>query len=124
MSGEKQKKVNQELQKQLEAHWKNTEKERKRTHSGKMYEKYMEEYSSENFDVVDVDYKCGECCYCLLDDEYVDMGAVKCKYGKSCILPSEVCSEVDSYKNCEMYETMVYMKAEYEKIGVYDMFVD
>ncbi|MBA7584966.1 hypothetical protein ES708_26934 [subsurface metagenome] len=39
-------------------------------------------------------------------------------------LPSEVCREVDSYKNCEMYETMVYMKAEYEKIGVYDMFVD
>jgi len=60
----------------------------------------------------------------LFDGEYVDMGAVKCKYGKSCILPSEVCSEVDSYKDCEMYETMVYMKAEYEKIGVYDMFVD
>ena len=43
MSEETQKKVIQELQKQLEAHWKNTEKERKRTHTGKMYEKYREE---------------------------------------------------------------------------------
>ena len=43
MCEEKQKKFIQELQEQLEVHWKNTEKERKRTHSGKMYEKYMEE---------------------------------------------------------------------------------
>ncbi len=43
MCEEKQKKVIQELQKQLEAHWKNTEKERRRTHTGKMYEKYIEE---------------------------------------------------------------------------------
>ena len=31
-----------ELQKQLDAHWKNTEEERKRTHSGKLYEKFLE----------------------------------------------------------------------------------
>ena len=48
MSSEKQKKVIQELQKQLEVHWKNTEKERKRTHSGKMYEKYIEEMNKKD----------------------------------------------------------------------------
>ena len=78
---------------------------------------------SENNDVFVVKCKYGECCYSLFDYEYVDMSVVRCKYGKSCISPSEVCNEVDSYKSCEMYETMVYMKAEYEKIGVCDMFV-
>lgn len=78
----------------------------------------------ENNNVIGVECKCGECCFSSFDEECVGMGVVKCKYGKSCISPNEVCNEVDSYKNCEMYETMVYMKAEYEKIGVYDMFVD
>ena len=40
---EKQKKIIQKLEKQLEAHWKNTEKERERTHTGKMYERFVEE---------------------------------------------------------------------------------
>ena len=43
MCEEKQKKVIQDLQKQLEAHWKNTEIERKRTHTSKMYEKKKKE---------------------------------------------------------------------------------
>ncbi|GAJ17470.1 unnamed protein product, partial [marine sediment metagenome] len=34
----------------------------------------------------------------MFDEGYVDMSVVRCKYGKSCISPSEVCSEVDSYK--------------------------
>ena len=50
MSSEKQKEVIQELQKQLEAHWKNTEKERRRTHTGKIYEKYMEEKGNGSYD--------------------------------------------------------------------------
>ena len=33
----------EELQKQLDAHWKNTEKERKKTHTSKIYKKDMEE---------------------------------------------------------------------------------
>ena len=37
----------QELQKRLETHWKNIEKETKRTHSGKLYEKYMEKDKKE-----------------------------------------------------------------------------
>lgn len=47
MDKEKQKKVIQELQKQLEAHWKEKEKEMKKTHSGKLYEKYMEKDKNE-----------------------------------------------------------------------------
>ncbi|GAI99412.1 unnamed protein product [marine sediment metagenome] len=47
MDKEKQEKVIQELQKRLETHWKNTEKERKRTHTGEMYKKYMEEKGNE-----------------------------------------------------------------------------
>lgn len=47
MSSKKQKNIIQELQKRLETHWKNTEKERKRTHTGEMYKKYMEKDKNE-----------------------------------------------------------------------------
>lgn len=33
----------EEIQKQLEAHWEATKEEREKTHTGKMYEKYMRE---------------------------------------------------------------------------------
>ena len=39
---DKQRKL-EELQKQLDAHWKNTAEERERTHTGKLYKKYLEE---------------------------------------------------------------------------------
>lgn len=38
---EKQKNIIQKLEKQLEAHWKNTEEEKKRTHTGIMYERFV-----------------------------------------------------------------------------------
>ena len=40
---EKQKQVIQKLEKQLKTHWKNTEEERKRTHTGIMYERFVKE---------------------------------------------------------------------------------
>ena len=36
-----QKFIQDDLQKKMNAHWKVTEKERKRSHTGKMYERYV-----------------------------------------------------------------------------------
>jgi len=58
----------------------------------------------ENFAVIDVECKYGECC-CLSWDER-----------------GSVCSESDSYKDCGVYKMMVENKVEYDKMGVVERF--
>ena len=38
----------EDLEKELAEHWKRTEKERKLTHSGKMYEKFLKQMERRN----------------------------------------------------------------------------